>query len=100
MRYQYHYYLWLMIIIGIAGSVYLGARQDKQTKVKNYIVESIDHVWISIGITFFVLSLIFCKNRLREYFYLLYTSVWYWLFCNRQFNKFSLLVWVGTGVWL
>lgn len=35
MRYQYHYYAWLMIIIGIAGSVYLGARQDKKYKSKN-----------------------------------------------------------------
>ena len=99
-HYQHHYYAWLMIIIGIAGSVYLGSQQDKKTKVKTYIDESIDHLWVSIGITFLALALIFAKIGYENSFtfYILLYGIG--CFVTGRLIKFTPLVWGGIGAWL
>ncbi len=99
-HYQYHYYAWLMIIIGIAGSVYLGSQQDKKTKVKTYIDESIDHLWMSIGITYLALGLIFAKIGYENAFtfYILLYGIG--CFVTGRLIKFTPLVWGGIGAWL
>ncbi|MET0393071.1 MAG: hypothetical protein ABW019_08005, partial [Chitinophagaceae bacterium] len=38
-----------------------GSREAKKRKVKTYISESIGHLWMGMGITFFVLSIILTK---------------------------------------
>lgn len=99
-HYQNHYYAWFMIIIGIVGSVYLGSQRDKKTKVKTYIDESIDNLWLSIGITFFALSLIFAKIGYENAFtfYILLYGIG--CFITGRLIKFIPLVWGGIGAWL
>ena len=97
---QNHYYAWFMIIIGIVGSVYLGSQQDKKTKVKTYIDESIDNLWLSIGITFFALGLIFAKIGYENAFtfYILLYGIG--CFITGRLIKFTPLIWGGIGAWL
>ena len=99
-HYQYHYYAWLMVIIGISGSVYFGSQQGKKAKVKTYIDESIDHLWISIGITYFALGLIFAKIGYENAFtfYILFYGIG--CFVTGRLIKFTPLVWGGIGAWL
>jgi hypothetical protein len=99
-HYQNHYYAWFMIIIGIVGSVYLGSQQDKKTKVKTYIDESIDNLWLSIGITFFALGLIFAKIGYENAFtfYILLYGIG--CFITGRLIKFTPLIWGGIGAWL
>lgn len=99
-HYQYHYYAWLMVIIGISGSVYFGSKQDKKAKVKTYIDESIDHLWISICITYFALGLIFAKIGYENAFtfYILFYGIG--CFVTGRLIKFTPLVWGGIGAWL
>ncbi|CAN5358166.1 hypothetical protein BH11BAC5_BH11BAC5_06460 [soil metagenome] len=99
-HYAYHYSAWLVILIGIAGSIYLGARQDKKIRVKTYIDESIDHLWISIAITFFALAFIFSKIGYEHAFtfYMLLYGIG--CFITGRLIKFTPLVWGATGAWL
>jgi hypothetical protein len=97
---QHHYLAWLIIIIAIAGSVYLGKQADKTTKVKTYISESIEHLWMGIGITFFALSFIFAKIGYENAstFYILLYGIG--CFVTGRLIKFSPLVWGGIGAWI
>lgn len=89
-----------MIIIIIAGFVYLGAWQQKKTKVKICIDESIDHLWISIGITYFALSLIFTKIIYEKAFTFYIPLYGIGCFVTGRLIKFTPLVWDGIAAWL
>ena len=99
-HYPYHYNAWLIIIIGIAGSIYLGSRQSKKVKVKTYIDESIGHLWIAISITYFALAFIFARIGYEHSFtfYMLLYGIG--CFVSGQLIKFTPLVWGGIGAWL
>ena len=99
-HYQYHYYAWVLIIIGITGSVYLSVQKGKTIKVKTYIGESIEQLWISIGITYFALAFIFGKIGYEKAFtfYILLYGIG--CFVTGRLIKFSPLVWGGIGAWL
>lgn len=56
-----HYLVWLVVFIGIAFSIYNSSREQKRRKAKTYISESIGHLWMGMGISFFVLSIILTK---------------------------------------
>lgn len=60
-HYPKHYYVWMVVFIGIAFSLYNGSREEKKRKVKTYIGESIGHLWMGMAISFFVLSMILTK---------------------------------------
>ena len=100
LHYGHHYYAWLLIIIGIAGSVYLGIQREKTTTVKTYIGEGIEYLWISIGITYFALSFIFAKIGYENSFtfYMLLYGIG--CFVTGRLLKFPPLVWGGIGAWL
>lgn len=99
-NYEHHYYAWLLILVGIAGSIYLGIKGNKKSKVKTYIDECIDYVWMSIGTSFFVIAFIFSKIGYENSFpfYMLLYGIG--CFITGRLIKFSPLVWGGIGAWL
>jgi hypothetical protein len=60
-QYEKHYLAWLVIIIGIALSIYQGRKEGAKNKIKTYVGDSIRHLWTGMGISFFVLSMILSK---------------------------------------
>jgi hypothetical protein len=60
-KYEKHYLVWLVIIIGVVFSVYNSIKAEKIKKVKTYISDSIKYLWIGMGISYFVLSMILSK---------------------------------------
>ena len=55
LQFPQHYYVWfLMPVGGIISGVY-GARQAKKTHVKSFVDESLDYLWIALGLAFMVL---------------------------------------------
>ena len=99
-RYEHHYYAWFLTIIGIVGSAYIGMKQEKHVKVRTYIDESIDYLWMSIGISFLVLAFIFARIgwQFCYPFYMLLYGIG--CFVTGRLIKFSPLVWGGIGAWL
>ncbi len=60
-EYEKHYLVWSVIVIGVIFSVYQGSKEDRKSKVKTYIGESMKYLWTGMGISFFVLSMILSK---------------------------------------
>ncbi len=99
-QYQQHYHAWFLIIIGIAGSVYIGVQKGRKEKVKTYVSESVEQLWMGIGISYFVLAFIFAKIGYQHSFsfYILLYGIG--CFVTGRLIKFSPLVWGGIGAWL
>jgi hypothetical protein len=56
-----HYYVWWIILAGVIFSFYRSKSDDKNQRVKTYVGESIKYLWIGMGISYFVLSMILSK---------------------------------------
>ena len=61
LKYDQHYQVWWLIVVGIAFSIYQGIKEGKIQKVKTYVGDSIKYLWIGMGISYFVLSMILSK---------------------------------------
>ena len=59
LRYEHHYFIWFITIPCIIISFYLSSRNKKRSKAKTYVNESMTYLWTGIGISIFVLSLLF-----------------------------------------
>lgn len=60
-EYEKHYLVWSVIVIGVIFSVYQGSKEDRKSRAKTYIGESMKYLWTGMGISFFVLSMILSK---------------------------------------
>ena len=74
--YEKHYLVWLLIIPGTIVSIVFGIREERVRKVKTYLDESMKYLWMGMGISFFVLSMILSQmgwgNNIFPFFMLLY----------------------------
>ncbi len=75
-HYKQHYQVWWLILVGVAFTIYYSIREEKRSRVKTYISESMKFLWIGMGITYFVLSIILSKtgwgNTVFPFYILLY----------------------------
>ena len=73
--YQYHYYVWwIMLPCAILSSV-MGKRNQNRQRVKTFLGETMKVLWTSIGITIFVMLVIFSNigwQSCYPFFILLY----------------------------
>ena len=60
-QYEQHYQVWWLIIFGIAFSIYKGIKEGKTRKAKTYVGDSMKYLWMGMGISYFVLSMILTK---------------------------------------
>ena len=60
-QYEQHYQVWWLIIFGIAFSIYNGIKEGKTKKAKTYVGDSMKYLWMGMGISYFVLSMILTK---------------------------------------
>ena len=60
-HYEQHYQVWWLVVVGIVFSVYTGIKDDRQKKVVTYVGDSLKYLWIGMGISYFVLSMILSR---------------------------------------
>jgi len=60
-RYEHHYIVWLITFIGVFTSIYYTRKNRRQQYATTYIGESMKHLWMGLGISFFILSFLFFK---------------------------------------
>jgi hypothetical protein len=60
-NYEKHYLVWLLTIAGVVFSIWYSSKEEKAQKVKTYVGDSMKHLWIGMGIAYFVLSMILSK---------------------------------------
>jgi len=101
LEYKHHYIVWLLIFPTVVAAVYLGIKQGKKKEATTYIGESMKHLWIGMGISFFVLSMILTKmgwqTNIFPFFILLYGLG---TFISGQFLQFKPLIIGGSIAWV
>jgi hypothetical protein len=99
-RTPYHYYAWLIIIIGIVISIRHSLKYRQKRKVKTYISDSMGRLWTGMSISFmalcFVLSSIGWQHAFPIYilFYATGTFISGGLLQFRPLQVGGLLCWV------
>ncbi len=58
LRYERHYLVWLVTIPAVIVTIVYSGRHHKRSGVRSYVSDAMGSVWMGIGISFFVLSLI------------------------------------------
>ncbi len=100
-QYERHYLVWTLILAGIVFSVYKGIKDDKKEKVKTYVGDSMKYLWMGMGISFFVLSMILSKlgwdTIVFPFFILLYGLG---TFISGNFIRFRPLIVGGIIAWV
>ncbi|MBI1343181.1 MAG: hypothetical protein GC171_09620 [Terrimonas sp.] len=60
-QYPHHYYVWFLTFVGAGISIYYSSKQNRKRKVKTYVEESMSILWLGMGISFFVMCMLFVK---------------------------------------
>ena len=101
LKYEQHYQVWWLVIIGIVFSIWKGINEGKQKRVKTYVGESMKYLWIGMGISYFVLSMILDKigwgAAVFPFFIMLYGLG---TFVSGGFLKFRPLIIGGIIAWV
>ena len=100
-QYEKHYIVWSLVIVGVIFSIYQGMKEGKKQKAKTYIGDSMKYLWIGMGISFFVLSMILSKlgwgTDVFPFFILLYGLG---TFISGNFIRFRPLIVGGIMAWV
>ena len=100
-KYEKHYLVWWLIVIGVVFSVYHGMKEKKNRKVKTYISDSLTYLWIGMGVCYFVLSMILSKagwdTMVFPFFIMLYGLG---TFVSGCFLQFKPLIIGGIIAWI
>ena len=100
-NYEKHYLVWLLIIPAIIFSTYMGIKERRTQKANTYIGDSMKYLWMGMGISFFVLSMILSRmgwnNNGFSFFILLYGLG---TFISGKFLQFKPLIFGGVAAWV
>lgn len=98
--YEKHYLVWLLIIPAIIISGYMGMKEQRAQKANTYVGDSMKYLWMGMGISFFVLSMILSRmgwnNNVFPFFMLMYGLG---TFVSGKFLQFKPLVFGGVAAW-
>lgn len=99
-QYEKHYMVWLLIIVGVVYSTIAGIRDGRREQHKTYIGESMRHLWMGMGIAFFILSVVLSKigwnTSVYPFFIILYGLG---TFISGNILKFKPLIIGGILAW-
>ena len=100
MEYKHHYLVWLITIPLTIVTIIMGKRQKQMAKVTTYMQDSMKHLWVGMGICFFVLCMIFSKmgwgSSIYPFFILMYGLG---TFVSGKLLQFTPLVAGGIAAW-
>jgi len=101
LQYQKHYFVWLLVFPAAIVSIYLGITEEKKQRVRSYIGDSMKNLWLGMGISYFVLSMILTRlgwnTNIFPFFILLYGLG---TFVSGMFLHFRPMVLGGLAAWV
>jgi hypothetical protein len=101
MNYEKHYMVWFLILPAVAASTYFGIKDGKKKEATTYIGDSMKYLWMGMGISYFVLSMILTRmgwdTNIFPFFMLLYGLG---TFISGKFLQFRPLVFGGLAAWI
>jgi hypothetical protein len=96
-----HYLVWMVIVPAAIVSTYIGKKQKRAYKATGYIQDAMGYLWMGMGISFFVLCVIFSKlgwgSNIYPFFILMYGLG---TFVSGKLLQFTPLVAGGIAAWL
>jgi hypothetical protein len=99
--YDKHYLVWLLVLPTSILSAYIGKKKEKTKEATTYVGDSMKYLWMGMGISFFVLSMILSRlgwdTNVFPFFILLYGLG---TFISGKFLQFPPMVWGGVAAWL
>jgi hypothetical protein len=99
-NYEQHYQVWWLVVVGIIFSIWHGRKEGKTKKVSTYLDDSMKYLWIGMGISFFVLSMIQTRigwgSPVFPFFVMLYGLG---TFISGNFLRFRPLIIGGIIAW-
>ncbi len=99
-EYEQHYLVWLLVIPAAIISIYMSSREKRVGGATTYIGDSMKYLWMGMGISFFVLSMILSRlgwnTTVFPFFILLYGLG---TFVSGKFLQFTPLVAGGISAW-
>ncbi len=60
-KYPHHYIVWLITIPCVIFTIWFARRDSRRTKVLTYIHEYMIVLWTAVGVSFFIISMLFFK---------------------------------------
>lgn len=101
LKYEKHYMVWLVVIIGVIFSIYQGKKNEKKVRAKSWVDENMSHLWLGMGISFFVLSMIITRmgwgTEMYPFFIMMYGLG---TFVSGNFLQFRPLIIGGIIAWV
>ena len=99
--YEKHYQVWWLILVGVIFSIVSGIREERTTKVRTYVSDSMSYLWTGMGITYLVLSIVLTKvgwnTTVFPFFIILYALG---TFISGCLLKFKPLIVGGIIAWI
>jgi hypothetical protein len=96
-----HYLVWLVMIPTAFVSIYIRRRQNKTVKATSYVQDGMKYLWMGMGISFFVLSMIFSRigwdSDIYPFFIMMYGLG---TFVSGKILQFTPLVAGGIAAWI
>jgi hypothetical protein len=101
LNYEKHYLVWLLVFPASIASAYLGITEGKKKTVRSYVGDSMKNLWLGMGISYFVLSMILSRlgwnTNIFPFFILLYGLG---TFISGMFLRFRPMVLGGLAAWV
>ena len=98
--YPYHYQVWWVIVPCLVLTLITSWRQRRRARVKTFVGDTMSELWMALGITFFVIAMIFGKIG-WEYCYPFYIMLYgVGTFISGRILKFKPLVIGGIICWI
>jgi hypothetical protein len=96
----FHPAIWSLMFVGVIVSVFYGRKQGRKRKVKTYVEEMLDYLWIAVFFSFVLLGFIFSRvgwENCYPFYMLMYAMG---TFVSGRALKFPPLVWGAIASWI
>jgi hypothetical protein len=101
LKYQHHYLVWLVVIPAVIVTI-VRSNKDERVHHSTYVGDSMKNLWMGIGISFFVLSIVISQTKGSWYIAYPFFILFYGLgtFVSGLFLKFRPLIVGGILNWI
>jgi len=98
--YPRHYYVWWITVVAIAVTFIFLSKEKKTIQARSYVSESMNHLWTGMGISFFVISMIFIKYGWENCYPFFITFYGVGTFISGRILQFKPFIVGGVLCWL
>jgi hypothetical protein len=96
----YHYLSWCLMFVGLVASTWYGYHQHRQKRVRTYVEELLNYLWIGILMSYVLFGFLFARigwENCSPFYMLLYALG---NFVSGRALKFAPLVWGAITCWV